>query len=118
MHIIIAIVITTTATVTSAPPIAPSIPLITKSAAFSQPKCRSIISPDNITEPGLTFKGFRVLNPHHTQQHLHHGVHHLVQVGVLGRSSVCRLENRVAAGVVLRGFTSCEAGDAGRTLSS
>ena len=30
-------------------------PLITKSAALSHPKCLSIISPDRITDPGFTF---------------------------------------------------------------
>ncbi len=33
---------------------APSTPLTIRSAASSQPRCRSIISPDRITEPGLT----------------------------------------------------------------
>ena len=35
-------------------PIAPSMPFVTRSAASSQPRWRSIISPERITEPGFT----------------------------------------------------------------
>ena len=47
--------------VTVLAPIAPSRPLMIKSAASPQPRCRSIISPDKITEPGFTMSRFAYL---------------------------------------------------------
>ena len=59
-------------------PIAPSMPLMMRSAASIQPRWRSIISPERMTEPGLTLSRF----------------------GVLRRGAVRRLEDGVAGDVV------------------
>ena len=40
---------------------APSMPLIIRSAASFQPRWRSIISPERITEPGFTLSRFAYL---------------------------------------------------------